>query len=151
MLKRARTPLVKLPSPESNKGRVKQSIRDLVWKKHFGHHVAICYCCGERQISALDFECGHIVPRARGGPDSVDNLLPICGSCNRSMGTMNLRDYQKFHKLPVNKYRHFRTYHPCISSFIMGLGLSFIIFTAMCYYYFYWLKPETSYWKWLKI
>ena len=30
-----------------------------------------------------------------GGPTEIDNLRSICGSCNKSMGTMNMENFKK--------------------------------------------------------
>ena len=38
-----------------------------------------CALCGSR----YDLEVDHIIPHARGGSDSVDNLQILCGECNR--------------------------------------------------------------------
>lgn len=37
-------------------------------------------------MSVFDFECGHNVPESKGGKTTLDNLVPICARCNRSMG-----------------------------------------------------------------
>ena len=34
-----------------------------------------------------NFEVDHVIPRARGGADQVDNLQLLCGACNRAKGT----------------------------------------------------------------
>jgi 5-methylcytosine-specific restriction endonuclease McrA len=39
-------------------------------------------------------ECGHIIAHALGGNALLDNLMPVCKSCNRDMGTMNLEEYK---------------------------------------------------------
>eukprot|EP00798_Chlamydomonas_sp_ICE-L_P017333 gene17333-23642_t len=46
-------------------------------------------------ITQQDFECGHVVSRAMGGATILDNLLPICRSCNRSMGTTDMRVFKE--------------------------------------------------------
>ena len=56
-------------------------------------NTAQCYVgCGAR-ISPFNFECGHVVAVANGGKTVLDNLRPICGSCNKSMQTTNLFDF----------------------------------------------------------
>lgn len=72
-------------------------IRQLVWNKYIGERngLGTCWCCRNKTISAFEFEAGHVVPRAKGGPDTVENLRPICSLCNKSMGTENMLDYQK--------------------------------------------------------
>jgi len=44
---------------------------------------AYCSCRGE-----LTWD--HIVPTSQGGPDTVDNLVLACGSCNSSKGAKDL-------------------------------------------------------------
>jgi 5-methylcytosine-specific restriction endonuclease McrA len=72
-------------------------IRQLVWNKYIGERngLGTCWCCRNKTISAFEFEAGHVIPRAKGGPDTVENLRPICSLCNKSMGTENMLDYQK--------------------------------------------------------
>jgi 5-methylcytosine-specific restriction endonuclease McrA len=47
------------------------------------------------EISMNNFECGHVLAEAKGGQLSVENLRPICGGCNRSMGSENLEDFKR--------------------------------------------------------
>ena len=39
-----------------------------------------------RKISVFSFEVGHNIPESKGGKTTINNLIPICGDCNRSMG-----------------------------------------------------------------
>lgn len=41
-----------------------------------------CAYCGA--VAHLEWE--HIIPRAHGGPDTMDNLVLACGDCNRQKG-----------------------------------------------------------------
>lgn len=50
--------------------------------------------CGEN-VNVFDFECGHVVAKSKGGEDKVDNLRPICSTCNKSMGVMNMEEYKE--------------------------------------------------------
>ena len=43
----------------------------------------VCVYCGSSD--ALEWD--HIIPLSRGGPDSPDNLVRACASCNRSKGS----------------------------------------------------------------
>jgi HNH endonuclease len=53
-------------------------------------------CCGEREISLLgEWECGHIIASSMGGLTTINNLRPLCGSCNRSMGIENMKTYME--------------------------------------------------------
>jgi 5-methylcytosine-specific restriction endonuclease McrA len=40
-----------------------------------------CRYCGEHAIQA-----DHVTPRSKGGPDTLDNLVACCTSCNRVSG-----------------------------------------------------------------
>jgi len=44
-----------------------------------------CAYCGA--VGKLEWE--HLIPRARGGPDTIDNLVLSCSSCNSSKGALN--------------------------------------------------------------
>jgi hypothetical protein len=55
----------------------------------------LCCCCNTEQITFVNFQCGHIESEVDGGQTHVDNLLPICQSCNGSMGSMNLNEYKE--------------------------------------------------------
>jgi hypothetical protein len=52
-----------------------------------------CFVCSH-EIHISQFECGHVISHANGGAITVENLRPICGSCNKSMGARNLIDYK---------------------------------------------------------
>lgn len=66
-----------------------------VWDKYFGEKngVAQCPCCKLSQISTFSFHCGHIISEKNGGMLVLDNLIPLCQSCNSSMG---IRSYTEF-------------------------------------------------------
>ena len=109
-------------SSSQRRQSVKQNIRQLVWNTHVGskYGSGLCSCCGSTQITPFNFECGHIVARAKGGKDSVHNLRPICGLCNRSMGTMNMFEFQRLHQLPLYKsYPLYQNHRYIISIFIL--------------------------------
>ncbi len=66
-----------------------------VWNKWVGEDIGKtkCLCCKLTEITMLNFACGHITAEANGGELKLDNLKPICVSCNSSMGTQNMNDY----------------------------------------------------------
>lgn len=78
-------------------------LRRLVWEAYMPDSRSAygpCFVCGN-EIHITQFECGHVLSHANGGPISVENLRPICGSCNKSMGARNLMDYKaEFFALP---------------------------------------------------
>ena len=49
-----------------------------------------CAYCGERAPLEID----HRVPLSRGGTDSIDNILPACGPCNRRKHAMPEQEYR---------------------------------------------------------
>jgi hypothetical protein len=66
-----------------------------LWDKYFGEKngIAMCPCCKMTQISTFSFHCGHIVSERNGGALILDNLIPICQSCNSSMGTKSYNEF----------------------------------------------------------
>jgi hypothetical protein len=71
--------------------QISKALRKLVWAKCVDNMCEIC----EDEISEKEFEAGHIVARALGGQINIDNLIPICFTCNRGMGTRNAYEYKK--------------------------------------------------------
>lgn len=43
----------------------------------------------------MDFQVGHNKAVAKGGNDNISNLRPICGPCNRGMGTKSIEKYRE--------------------------------------------------------
>lgn len=54
----------------------------------------VCPCCESTLLSPFEFEVGHIISHKNGGSNALDNLIPICGLCNKSMGAMNFDAYK---------------------------------------------------------
>jgi hypothetical protein len=79
------------------KQKIPKNIRNIVWDTHMGSDFkkGLCCCCNTEQITFVNFQCGHIESEVDGGETHVDNLLPICQSCNGSMGCMNMNDYKE--------------------------------------------------------
>ena len=52
-----------------------------------GEFAALCDSYGNRCLACGDteaaLEADHVVPLTRGGSDDIDNIQPMCGSCNR--------------------------------------------------------------------
>lgn len=76
--------------------KISKAKRRLVWQKRNSKASMIgkCYVC-RRPIDYDEFECGHVLAHFWGGTCTLDNLEPICGSCNKDMSTENLYDYKK--------------------------------------------------------
>ncbi|WP_164888477.1 HNH endonuclease [Methanosarcina sp. MSH10X1] len=84
---------------------IDKNTRDAVWIKYMGNKVeGKCYCCKIRTIHVMDFQVGHNKAVAKGGNDNISNLRPICGPCNRGMGTKSIEKYrEKFGDPHVSK------------------------------------------------
>jgi hypothetical protein len=97
----ATLPGVSLPTPKNVPGegdweRITPATQAKVWKKRFGFRkTGVCVCCHQRTIYRDDFVCGHRRAYARGGSNDVSNLEPLCGRCNRKMGTHDLESWCK--------------------------------------------------------
>ena len=49
------------------------------------------YCGGESNDSIMEWE--HVIPRSRGGSDSVKNATLSCHTCNQEKGSMNPKEW----------------------------------------------------------
>lgn len=78
-----------------NKKTIPKPLKQKVWNKWVGIEIGQtkCLCCKLHDISQGSFSCGHIIAEINGGELKMDNLKPICSSCNSSMGTQNMNDY----------------------------------------------------------
>ena len=70
------------------------SLKQTLWRYYYKDvNKALCPCCLVSEISYDIYVAGHIHPESRGGPSSIDNLLPICLHCNSRMGVQHLYTY----------------------------------------------------------
>jgi len=44
----------------------------------------------------------HIQTRGAGGPDTLDNLMPLCSNCHHMVHRMGIRDFAKRFNLQIN-------------------------------------------------
>jgi hypothetical protein len=86
---------VSSPSTPARKA-IPKKIRGEVWLTQFGDATTgSCYCC-KIALGIFDiWHAGHMVSRANGGADTANNLRPVCGSCNLSMGTEDMEAFKK--------------------------------------------------------
>ncbi len=81
--------------------KISKKVEHLVWDKWNsfekikarGDEYSSCYVC-RKQLERENSQCGHIIPFFYGGQNTIDNLEPICGSCNSDMGIENLNTYK---------------------------------------------------------
>lgn len=55
------------------------------------YYHSTCLCCGRDDVKLT---ADHIVPLSGGGSNDIDNIQPLCVSCNCSKGTKTI-DYRK--------------------------------------------------------
>ena len=89
----------------SGKKTIPHSIKKRVWVAMFQEQeIDECPLC--RNILKRDvnngWQCGHIISEANGGRTELDNLRPICQSCNSSMGSRNWDEYVEYLKLFIH-------------------------------------------------
>lgn len=72
-------------------------MKQLVWNTYIGKNErkGLCYCGSE--IDTFNFECGHVLSVKEGGLNTLINLRPICGKCNKSMKSINMKKYYESH------------------------------------------------------
>jgi 5-methylcytosine-specific restriction endonuclease McrA len=57
----------------------------------------MCHLCGKDGADSRD----HVIPRAKGGPDTLDNSRPAHMTCNRLRSDMDLPEWYRRHPLPA--------------------------------------------------
>lgn len=82
---------------KKKKKHIPKALRAAVWIKAFGDAAVLCPVCEAQTITPFNFECGHIVSERDEGPTELGNLMPVCRSCNGSMGTRELFAFRLQH------------------------------------------------------
>jgi hypothetical protein len=79
------------------KKTIPKALKIAVWNKYIGEDIGKtkCLCCNITDITQMKFHTGHIISEFNGGLLNIDNLKPICESCNKSMGTKNIDDFRE--------------------------------------------------------
>jgi len=82
---------------KKSKDTIPPRLRILVWTRWYGeNNNGPCPICNTTiKIGKNGFHCGHIKSEANGGETNLDNLRPICSTCNFKMGAMNWDDMLK--------------------------------------------------------
>jgi len=81
--------------PRKRKTPIPRKVKNDSWDIYVGKECGEAYClvCDMTKINSKNFQAGHIVSEKHGGKVSIDNILPVCGPCNQSMGPLNMREY----------------------------------------------------------
>lgn len=109
------------------KAQIPKALREQVWLKtmhrSFEGKCPVQWCTNT--ITVFDFQCGHNVPESKGGKTTLDNLIPLCGRCNISMGDRYTIDEwnHKFASPPPSPPRTWKRFW-CYSSRLATAGLS---------------------------
>ena len=74
--------------------KLSKRVQTIVWENTFGkEYEGDCPCCDKNTIDVNTRHISHKKAIANGGSDNIENLIPLCSSCNLSMGT---KDYHLF-------------------------------------------------------
>jgi 5-methylcytosine-specific restriction endonuclease McrA len=87
--------LEKIKKEKIKKKTIPKPLKQKIWNNWIGIEIGQtkCLCCKLNDISQGSFSCGHIIAEINGGELKMDNLKPICVSCNSSMGTRNMNEF----------------------------------------------------------
>jgi 5-methylcytosine-specific restriction endonuclease McrA len=85
----------KAKGPRKTKEKIPKALKDLVWKKFYSKLEGVCICCGLNKITTQNYEAGHIIAESKGGKTDINNLAPVCSTCNKSMGSKNMREFME--------------------------------------------------------
>ena len=80
---------------KKKKQSIPKQVRTIVWNHYIGEDIIKhkCLCCKKVTINNTNFDVGHVLSEKNGGTHEINNLRPICGACNHSMGTENMIDF----------------------------------------------------------
>jgi hypothetical protein len=83
-------------APKTTKVKLSASLRKSVWLTYIGDvESGKCLCCGVAVITKNGYDCGHVIAESKGGPATLQNLRPICKTCNTSMGVKNMEEFMR--------------------------------------------------------
>ena len=108
---------------KKKKKKINNALKKQSWNKYIGQEVGQVFCivCNHNFISQHSFEAGHIISEKNNGPGHLDNILPICSDCNRSMGSTNMENYiQQYHPENLKSFykKKYKANKNFLSSFI---------------------------------
>jgi hypothetical protein len=62
---------------------------DWIWRRHFVFK-RDNYRCTKCHVQTKNYDCHHVVSRARGGDNSLENLVTLCATCHSRAHPRNL-------------------------------------------------------------
>ena len=69
------------------KKKIPTALRQQAWIRQFGvveYKCPVTWC--NNKLTPFSFDAGHNIPESKGGKTSIENLIPVCKSCNLGMG-----------------------------------------------------------------
>ena len=96
------------PNVQPKRKSIPKAVKNSVWNKYIETDdpkklIGKCFVGCGCEITIANFEVGHVNAYSNGGSDKVENLRPICSTCNKSMGTMNLLEFKDLYGLNSKK------------------------------------------------
>ena len=130
---------------------IPKALKIAIWNKYIGEEIGKvkCLCCEITDITQLKFHTGHVIAEKNGGDTSIENLRPICESCNKSMNTTNMYNFKQL-LMPQSKKIICNTNNLCIKNKIginyinndLSITLNEFMKNKESYYNNYIIKPK---------
>jgi hypothetical protein len=88
------------------KKTIEPEFRKQLWKYKYGSNENIsCYMCNNTKISIDNFTPGQIIPGSKGGSYNMENLTPICRTCDNSILLKSVNIIHHYNTLfPLTNY-----------------------------------------------
>ena len=88
---------IKINTQPTYSTNIPSTLRNTVWTTYINENnrKGKCFCCRKEDITTANFECGHVISRALGGADTLENLRPLCSQCNKSMSSKLMHEFIK--------------------------------------------------------
>jgi 5-methylcytosine-specific restriction endonuclease McrA len=83
-------PSVRATSTSQKKSSIPSGLRYEVLKRDGGR----CVLCGNSKKDGVKLHVDHILPRSKGGKDTLDNLQTLCQPCNLGKGNRDNRNWR---------------------------------------------------------
>jgi len=102
-----------------SKAKILTKIKEEVWHCYnecYNANIGKCFACQKNEISQTNFACGHVISEYDNGSLTLENLRPLCTSCNSSCNTKHLFEWMKENGL----YRSICLEEDCVEEALAG-------------------------------
>lgn len=72
------------------------------WIKQCNQKILYCVLCGKLILKESEISAEHIIPKSKGGCNTVENLKPSHSLCNNLRGTMDIEEFKDILKNEYN-------------------------------------------------